>query len=127
MRAFTDLKRHELNDDELRHFANERVAQGTLAGVLSSAAFSEVPKGRPRTQFLTRRLWDVGNTGSVRPSRRPHHPHGGDPLPRGRGARLARGILRPAGPDQAAVLEFLRTLQILPAGEAGLTAQEGGR
>ena len=127
VRAFTDLKRHELNDDELRHFANERVAQGTLAGVLSSAAFSEVPKGRPRTQFLTRRLWDVGNTdpyghrGDLTTLTEAIHFHGGE-------ARASReAFFAQSDSDRAAVLEFLRTLQILPAGEAGLTAQEGGR
>lgn len=114
VRAFTDLKRHELNDADLRHFANELVPQGTLAGVLQSAAFAEVPKARPRSQFLTRRLWDAGNTepyghrGDLTTLTEVIYFHGGE----ARGARDAYLALPQA--DQAAVIEFLKTLQILP-------------
>ncbi|HEX9669659.1 MAG TPA: di-heme oxidoredictase family protein, partial [Thermoanaerobaculia bacterium] len=117
VRAFTDLKRHDLNDAELRHFANEQVAQGTLAGVLQSSAFTEVPKARPRSQFLTRRLWDVGNTdpyghrGDLTTLTQAIHFHGGE----ARAARDAYFAL-PEG-DRAAVIEFLKSLQILPASE----------
>jgi cytochrome c peroxidase len=127
VRAFTDLKRHDLNDDELRHFANERVAQGTLAGVLESAAFTQVPRGRPRTQFLTRRLWDVGNTdpyghrGDLTTLTEAIHFHGGE-------ARASRdAFFAQSDADRAAVIEFLRTLQVLPAGAEGLVMQESGR
>ena len=127
VRAFTDLKRHELNDDDLRHFANERVAQGTLAGVLQSASFTQVPKGRPRTQFLTRKLWDVGNTdpyghrGDLPTLTEAIHFHGGE-------ARSARdAFFAQSEADRGAVIEFLRTLQILPAGAAGLSLTESAR
>jgi len=125
VRAFTDLKRHELNDEDLRHFANEQVPQGTLAGVLQSAAFTEVPKARPRSQFLTRRLWDVGNTdpyghrGDLTTLTEAIHFHGGE----GRAARDA--FFAQSEPDRAAVIEFLKTLQILPQGAEGLVIEEG--
>ncbi len=127
VRAFTDLKRHDLNDEELRHFANERVAQGTLAGVLQSGSFTEVPKGRPRTQFLTRRLWDAGNTdpyghrGDLTTLTEAIHFHGGE-------ARASRdAFFAQPEVDQAAVVEFLRSLQILPAGATELTMTEAAR
>ncbi len=125
VRAFTDLKRHELNDNELRHFANEQVPQGTLAGVLQSSAFTAAPKARPRSQFLTRRLWDAGNTdpyghrGDLTTLTDAIHFHGGE----ARASRDAYLALPPA--DRGAVIEFLKTLQILPAGAAGLVAEEG--
>ncbi|HXU09536.1 MAG TPA: hypothetical protein VN743_11120, partial [Blastocatellia bacterium] len=46
VRAFTDLKRHVICDDKDPFFRNERLIQ---AGV-------------PVDQFITRKLWDVGNT-----------------------------------------------------------------
>lgn len=125
VRAFTDLKRHELNDGDLRHFANEQVPQGTLAGVLQSGAFTEVPKARPRSEFLTRRLWDVGNTdpyghrGDLTTLTDAIHFHGGE----GRASRDS--FFAQSRSDQAAVIEFLKTLQILPAGAKALTLEEG--
>ncbi|HEV8630421.1 MAG TPA: di-heme oxidoredictase family protein [Thermoanaerobaculia bacterium] len=124
VRAFTDLKRHELNDEELRHFANEEVPQGSLAGVQPSGAFTEVPKARPRSQFLTRRLWDAGNSdpyghrGDLTTLTEAIHFHGGE-------ARAARdAFLAQPEADQAAIIEFLKTLQILPEGAAGLVVDE---
>jgi hypothetical protein len=60
VRVFTDLKRHDVSDAEYPHFANERAAQGTLAGFAPAAAFTEPPPPRPLREFLTRRLWDAG-------------------------------------------------------------------
>ena len=57
VRAYTDLKRHNLCDDPadpdpIRYFCNEQLAQGRPD-----------QDGRPGTEFfLTRKLWDVGNT-----------------------------------------------------------------
>jgi hypothetical protein len=57
VRAYTDLKRHNLCDREgtpgaIRHFCNERLDQGRPA-----------QGGRPgRELFLTRKLWDVGSS-----------------------------------------------------------------
>jgi CxxC motif-containing protein (DUF1111 family) len=62
VRAFTDLKRHDLNDTELDHFDNEQVPQGTLAGFAPASDFTLPPPPRPTGAFLTRKLWDVGNS-----------------------------------------------------------------
>jgi cytochrome c553 len=62
VRAFTDLKRHDLNDVELNHFANEQVPQGKLNGFANPADFTIPPAPRPTGAFLSRKLWDVGNS-----------------------------------------------------------------
>ena len=62
MRAFTDLKRHDLNDAEYDHFANEQLPQGTLNGFAPAGEFTIAPLPRPTREFLTRKLWDAGNT-----------------------------------------------------------------
>ena len=62
VRAFTDLKRHDLNDPELNHFQNEQVPQGKLNGFDDPADFTIPPGPRPTSEFLSRKLWDVGNS-----------------------------------------------------------------
>jgi CxxC motif-containing protein (DUF1111 family) len=62
VRAFTDLKRHDLNDAELHHFDNERVPQGQLNGFADAADFTIPPAARSTGAFLSRKLWDVGNS-----------------------------------------------------------------
>lgn len=62
VRAFTDLKRHDLNDADLNHFANEQVAQGRLNGFADPAEFTVSPPPRPTGAFLSRKLWDAGNS-----------------------------------------------------------------
>jgi cytochrome c peroxidase len=112
--AFTDLKRHDLSDGTYRHFANEKVPQGSLTGTAPPAAFTEPPQPRPVRQFLTRRLWDVGNTnpyghrGDLTTLTEAIHFHGGE----ARSTRDAFFRLPPEG--QAAVIEFLKALQALP-------------
>jgi hypothetical protein len=100
VRAYTDLKRHEICDDQDPFFCNERLIQ------------SGVPLG----QFLTRKLWDVGNTA----------PYGH----RGDLTTIGDAILHHAGEarqqrerfaalsmgQQDEVVEFLKTLQVLPIG-----------
>jgi hypothetical protein len=116
VRAFTDLKRHDLNDGQYGHFANERAPQGTLAGTAPAAAFTEPPLPRPLRQFLTRKLWDVGNTapyghrGDLTTITEAISFHGGE----GRASRDAFFAL--PKDDQAAIVEFLKTLQIVPDG-----------
>ena len=46
VRAFTDLKRHRIADAEKTHFGNEEMVEGLTS----------------TDEFLTRRLWAVGNT-----------------------------------------------------------------
>jgi hypothetical protein len=111
VRAYTDLKRHNLCDppdhpDPIRFFCNE-----------------QHPQGRPdqRKQpgiefFITRKLWDVGSSA----------PYGH----RGDLTTLTEAILYHGGEardsrdnfaslptdDQKAIVEFLKTLQVLPEG-----------
>ena len=100
VRAYTDLKRHKIADDADPFFANERVIQ---AGV-------------PLDQFITRKLWDVGSSA----------PYGH----RGDLTTISEAILHHAGEarptresfaalpaeDQADIIAFLKTLQVLPEG-----------
>lgn len=110
--AYTDLKRHNLCDDEgdpdpIRFFCNEQLAQGRADH-----------QGHSGTEyFLTRKLWDVGNTapyghrGDVSTIFEAIVLHGGE----GRASRDAFVQLDDA--DQRAVVKFLKTLQIVPQGE----------
>ncbi len=116
VRAFTDLKRHNLCDEELNHFANELLPQGTLAGNAPASSFTVSPAPRARTDFLTRKLWDVGNTapyghrGDLTTMTEAIYYHGGE-------ARAVRDAYFALPKDQrGAVIEFLRTLQVLPPG-----------
>jgi hypothetical protein len=103
VRAYTDLKRHAICDDQDSFFANELLVQG----------------GVPTTQFLTRKLWDCGSSSPFG--------HRGDLT------TISEAILHHAGearssreqfvalPDtgegsKADVIVFLKTLQVLPAG-----------
>ena len=114
--AFTDLKRYNLNDDELNHFANEQVPQGSLVGFADPADFTIDPQPRPTEEFLTRKLWDVGNSdpyghrGDLTTLTEAIHFHGGD-------ARESRDAFFALPEErQAEVIEFLKTLQVLPRG-----------
>ena len=109
--AYTDLKRHDLCDaedhpDPIRFYCDENLAQDRPDQV-----------GKPGTEFfLTRKLWDVGNSapyghrGNLTTIAEAILMHGGE-------ARDSRDAFdgRPLA-DQLAVVDFLRTLQVLPAG-----------
>ena len=110
--AYTDLKRHNLCDDPgpgaIRWFCNEQLAQGR-----PNDAF----EGKPGTEyFLTRKLWDVGNTapyghrGDVTTITEALLLHGGE----GRASRDAFAASSVA--DQTALVTFLKTLQIVAQG-----------
>jgi len=100
VRAYTDLKRHVICDILDPFFCNERVVQS----------------GVPTNQFITRKLWDVGNTA----------PYGH----RGDLTTISEAILHHAGEarpqrasfealtkeQQAQIVEFLNQLQVLPVG-----------
>ena len=106
IRAFTDLKRHNLCDDPgpgaIRWFCNETLAQGRPD-----------QDGKPGTEyFLTRKLWDVGNTapyghrGDISTITEAILLHGGE-------GRVARDAFEAASvADQKAVVAFLKSLQI---------------
>jgi cytochrome c peroxidase len=111
VRAYTDLKRHNLCDDlsdpdPIRWFCNEQLSQGR-----PDDAFD----GKPGTEyFLTRKLWDVGNTdpyghrGDVSTITEAILLHGGE----GRASRDAFAASSAA--DQKALVNFLKTLQVVP-------------
>jgi len=102
VRAYTDLKRHRICDAQDPFFCNEQLIQ---AGV-------------PTDQYITRKLWDVGNTA----------PYGH----RGDLTTITDAILHHAGEarsqrtrfealpadQQAEIIEFLKQLQVLPIGSA---------
>ena len=125
MRAFTDLKRHDLSDADFDHFANEQVPQGKLNGFAPQSDFTIPAPPRPTREFLTRKLWDVGNTGPYG-----HRGdltlitdaiefHGGE----ARASRDAFFALPRERRDE--IIEFLKSLQILPDG-APRILHEGG-
>ncbi len=111
VRSYTDLKRHNLCDaeddpDPIRYFCNEELAQGRPE-----------QDGRPGAEFfLTRKLWDVGNSAP--------YGHRGDLttitdaiLMHGGEARASRDAFASLSSDhQAAIVRFLKTLQMLPPG-----------
>jgi hypothetical protein len=100
VRAYTDLKRHVICDEMDPFFCNERLVQD----------------GAPTDQFITRKLWDVGNTA----------PYGH----RGDLTTITEAILHHAGEArsqrerfaalpkelQNEIVEFLKQLQVLPNG-----------
>jgi Di-haem oxidoreductase, putative peroxidase len=100
VRAYTDLKRHVICDEMDPFFCNERVVQS----------------GVPTNQFITRKLWDVGNTA----------PYGH----RGDLTTITEAILHHAGearpqrerfaalPEESRseIVGFLKQLQVLPNG-----------
>lgn len=104
VRAYTDLKRHSLCDDDINWFCNEELAQGRADAI----------DGTPGTEFfLTRKLWDVGNTapyghrGDVHTITEAILLHGGE----GRASRDA--FEASSVDDQKALVTFLKTLQIV--------------
>ncbi|MEL7449262.1 MAG: di-heme oxidoredictase family protein [Pseudomonadota bacterium] len=112
VRAYTDLKRYNLCDEELAHFCNEQISQGTLAGFADPASFTVPDQPRPTEAFLTRRLWDVGSSdpyghrGDLTTMTEAIHFHGGD-------ARESRdAFFALSDYSQATIIEFLKSLQI---------------
>lgn len=60
--AFTDMKRHNLCDEDDNFYCNELLTQGTLAGFADASDFTIPVEPRPTEEFLSRKLWDVGNS-----------------------------------------------------------------
>lgn len=111
VRAFTDLKRHNLCDAETNVFCNEKVIQ---AGV-------------PTSQFLTRKLWDCGSSapyghrGDLTTLTEAIEAHGGE----GAASRAAFRALPKSERDD--VIEFLKSLRVLPKGTPSLVVDEALR
>ncbi len=108
VRAYTDLKRHDLCDAEINRFCNEKLTQN----------------GVSTREFITRKLWDVGNSapyghrGDMTTITEAILAHGGE----GRASRDAFAALEPE--ERGEVVEFLKSLQILPEGTPTLVVQE---
>lgn len=107
VRAYTDLKRHNLCDpentpDAIRYFCNEQLDQGRPS-----------QGGRPgREYFLTRKLWDVGSSapyghrGDITTITEAILHHGGEGRPsRDNFTRLSARL-------QRSVVDFLKTLTV---------------
>jgi CxxC motif-containing protein (DUF1111 family) len=114
VRPFTDLKRHDICDEQLDHFENEMIAQGRLNGSAPASDFTMEPPPRPTAEFLTRKLWDVGNSapyghrGDLSTISEAIFWHGGE-------AKTTRDAFLALTPvQQNAVVEFLKSLQIVP-------------
>ena len=116
--AYTDFKLHDITDPA------DRVAAEPLD--MNQAAGSQKLSAGNR-KFITRRLWGVGNQS-------PYFHHG-------LFTTLRQAILGHAGEalasrqafqalpsyEQDAVVEFLKTLQVLPPGTQSLIVDENGR
>jgi hypothetical protein len=120
IRPFTDLKRHNLTDEEINFFGNEKVPQGKLNGFAPASDFTIEPTPRPLAEFITRKLWDVGNTapfghrGDCTTLTEAIDFHGGE----ARSSRNAFFAL--SAEDQEKIIEFLKSMQILPEGAPSL-------
>ena len=105
--AFTDLKRHVICDDQDPFFRNEKLVQS----------------GVPVDQFITRKLWDVGNTAP--------YGHRGDLTTITEAIMHHAGEARPqrekfatlSANQQAEIVEFLKQLQVLPNGSSGVVTE----
>ncbi len=111
VRAYTDLKRHVICDNGTPHYCNEPLVQN----------------GVPTNQFLTRKLWDVGNSapyghrGDLGTITEAIVAHGGEAM----ASRDAFNGLSPS--QQADIVEFLKSLQIVPEGGHALVVDSLGR
>ena len=109
--AYTDLKRHNLCDDEDRFFCNEQLAQ----------------PGIPPSTFLTRKLWDIGSAaafghrGDLSTIHEAIEHHAGEARP------ALTNYLRLSTYERAAIVEFLKTLQILPPGSPLVVEEPSGK
>lgn len=119
VRAYTDLKRHNLCDADLQHFCNERLHQGSLVGFADPSDFTVSPDPRPTEEFLTRKLWDVANSdpfghkGDLTTLTKAIYYHGGD-------AREVRdSFFALQQNDQDSVIEFLKTLGVFSEEHSG--------
>ncbi len=108
VRAFTDLKRHVIGDRDFPHFLNERVRIG----------------GIPTDQFLTRKLWDAGSSAP--------YGHRNDLTTlseailnhRGEGRRARDAFAGLSRAEQESVVEFLKSMQVLPESAPSLFMTE---
>jgi len=97
VRGYTDLKRHNLCDEKDDFFCNETVAESGIAA----------------STFLTRKLWDIGSStafghrGDLSTISEAIEHHAGEARP---SLTKYMGLSRN---ERAAIVEFLKTLQVL--------------
>ncbi|BCE00963.1 di-heme oxidoredictase family protein [Marinicellulosiphila megalodicopiae] len=110
--AFTDLKRHNLCDEDFDHFCNEQLTQGSILGYADANDFTQTPYPRPTEVFLTRKLWDAGDSapyghrGDLSTLTEAIHFHGGD-------ARESRDAYFDLDQySQDAIIEFLKSMTV---------------
>ena len=109
--AYTDLKRHVICDSQTPHYCNETLVQN----------------GVPTDEFITRKLWDVGNSapyghrGDLGTITEAILAHGGE----ANASREAFQALPQSQQDD--IVEFLKSLQVLPQGTKSLTVDNLGR
>jgi len=116
--AYTDLKLHDITsgpDDPNREPLHMQSAMGSEAFFAGNA------------EFLTKKLWGLANEppyfhhGKYTTMREAILAHAGEALASADGFRALSGY------EQDAVVEFLKSLQVLPEGAPGLILDENGR
>ena len=106
------MKRHNLCDEDYKHFCNEQITQGSLLGLASAEDFTVSGVPRPTEEFLTRKLWDVANSdpyghrGDLTTITEAVYQHGGE-------ARQVRDeFFNLPQEDKDKIVEFLKTLGV---------------
>jgi hypothetical protein len=124
IRAFTDFKRHDLNDPvdpdgplgPINHFNNEQLPGGSVRGQAPASDFTIAAPNLSTRVFMTEHIWDCGNTmqyghgGDLSTLSMTVKAHGGEAA----ASRAAFDALD--AQDKACVIEFLRSLQVVPEG-----------
>jgi hypothetical protein len=126
--AYTDMKRHVISDNESPEtalFANEQRPRGSLAGQAAATDFTVAPPVLATNAFITSKLWGIGSSapyghrGDLTTITDNIKAHGGE----AKASRLAFFAMPQA--DQNAVIEFLRSLQIVPDGGPRIVKDNG--
>lgn len=120
IRAFTDLKRHNITDPSGRQ-SDEQIPGGALRGTAPASDFTIAAPSLAVNVFLTEKLWDVGSTGpwghrgdqsSLNDA---IQAHGGEAS----ASRTAFNLLPQS--DRDCVIEFLRSMQVVPVDAQRIT------
>jgi len=98
VRAFTDLKRHRIADEERPHFANEKLTQAFV----------------PVDQFRTAWMWGIGSTAPYGHRRDLTTIHDATVAHGGEGTESRKAYEALPIEDQRAIVEFLKSQKIEP-------------
>lgn len=123
IRAFTDLKRHNITDVSGK-LSEEQIPGGTLRGTAPASDFTVTTAPNLAVNvFMTEKLWDVGNTapyghrGDLSTFAEAIAAHGGEAA----STRAAYNLL--TQDDKDCITEFLRSMQIVPVDAPRITDQ----